>query len=144
MDVFSRGPHDVVLRRPPEALTPPSTSATSGTTSVIHHEIVPMNPPSKFATAAQLSPRRHTTQATTTDDLTTEQLTHFGIDPTSDHGKALAALVTQLFTTNIAAHDLWTVSSRTLSTLNRSDRVAWFNAKRFVCFQIAKVLDTLQ
>ncbi len=28
--------------------------------------------------------------------------------------------------------------------LDRSDRVAYFNAKRFVCFQLAKILDTLQ
>jgi hypothetical protein len=28
--------------------------------------------------------------------------------------------------------------------LDRGDRIAWFNAKRFVSFQLAKILDTLQ
>ena len=32
----------------------------------------------------------------------------------------------------------------TLHGLDRKDRVAYFNAKRFACFQLAKVLDTLQ
>ncbi len=94
--------------------------------------------------AAQLSPRRHSTTATNIDELVTEQLQHFGIAPGSEHGKSLGALVKQLFNTNVAAHDLWAVSTRTLATLDRSDRIAWFNAKRFVCFQLAKVLDSLQ
>lgn len=97
-----------------------------------------------LARAAQLSPRRHSTTATNTAELTAEQLVHFGIDPQSEQGKALSTLVMQMFSTNIAATDLWNVSTRTLSSLDRSDRIAWFNAKRFVCFQLAKVLDTLQ
>ena len=32
----------------------------------------------------------------------------------------------------------------TIDGLDRKDRVAYFNAKKFLCFQIAKVLDTLQ
>src|SRR5439155_968783 len=28
--------------------------------------------------------------------------------------------------------------------LDRRDRIAWFNAKKFLCFQLAKLLDTLQ
>ena len=32
----------------------------------------------------------------------------------------------------------------TLARLDRSDRIAYFNAKRFVCFQLAKILDNLQ
>ena len=31
-----------------------------------------------------------------------------------------------------------------LEDMDRQDRIAWFNAKRFVCFQLAKILDTLQ
>lgn len=103
-----------------------------------------MKTPSAFAHAAQLSPRRHTTQASTTKELVAEQLAHFGIEPGSDHARALSALVEQLFSANVAAHDLWTASARALAGLSRSDRIAWFNAKRFVCFQLAKILDTLQ
>ena len=103
-----------------------------------------MNTDSTFAHAAKLSPRRHSTAATTTSDLVTEQLRHFGVSPDSAHGQALAMLVSQLFATHGAAHELWNVSARVLADLDRSDRMAWFNAKRFVCFQLAKVLDTLQ
>ena len=43
-----------------------------------------------------------------------------------------------------AAHELWELTTQTLGRLDRADRIAWFNAKRFACFQLAKVLDTLQ
>jgi O-acetylhomoserine (thiol)-lyase len=94
--------------------------------------------------ALQISPRRHSSEANTHVELVHEQLVHFGIAPESEHGRSLAALVLQLGSANEAAHEVWRLTSSTLSTLNRSDRIAWFNAKRFVCFQIAKVLDTLQ
>lgn len=103
-----------------------------------------MNTPPAFLHASQLSPRRHSTAASNIEELTAEQLSHFGIDPRSGHGEALASLVRQLFAANVSLHELWTVSARTLAELDRSDRIAWFNAKRFVSFQLAKMLDTLQ
>jgi hypothetical protein len=36
------------------------------------------------------------------------------------------------------------VTAETIDSLDRSDRVAYFNAKKFLAFQIAKLLDTLQ
>src|SRR5512134_3224931 len=94
--------------------------------------------------ARELSPRRNTTTATDIPTLVDEQLRHFSLDPASDFGKRLAALATGLYVTNLAAHDLWAVTVRELAGLDQRDRVARFNAKRFLCFQLAKVLDTLQ
>ena len=97
-----------------------------------------------FSSAVQLSPRRHSTAARTVDELVREQLEHFGIAAQSPHGQALARLSRALFEANGAAQDAWRLTSETLYQLDRRDRIAWFNAKRFACFQLAKVLDTLQ
>ena len=97
-----------------------------------------------FTHAVQLSPRRHSTEARTVSGLIREQLEHFGIDPDSHHGAALAKLTQALGEANAAAHDIWQLTSTTLAGLDRADRIAWFNSKRFACFQLAKVLDTLQ
>ncbi len=92
----------------------------------------------------QLSPLRNTTQSDSAEALTGEQLAHFGIDENSDYGKALGKLTEKLYAVNQDAHDLWQVTMDGLSELDRSDRIAWFNAKRFMSFQLAKILDTLQ
>jgi len=98
----------------------------------------------EFRHALQLSPLRNSSQATTPAELVAEQLRHFGIDPESPAGQALARLVTQLGAANCAAHEMWELTTQILSKLDRADRIAWYNAKRFACFQLAKVLDTLQ
>src|SRR5262249_711342 len=36
------------------------------------------------------------------------------------------------------------LTGETIESLDRSDRIAYFNAKKFLSFQIAKLLDTLQ
>jgi cystathionine beta-lyase/cystathionine gamma-synthase len=94
--------------------------------------------------ARELSPRRNTTSAPDIAALVDEQLRHFSIDPGTEFGGRLAALANGLYVTNLAAHDLWSVTLRELATLDQRDRVARFNAKRFLCFQLAKILDTLQ
>ena len=94
--------------------------------------------------ARELSPRRNTTSAPDIAALVDEQLRHFSIDPGTEFGRRLAALANGLYVTNLAAHDLWSVTLRELATLDQRDRVARFNAKRFLCFQLAKILDTLQ
>ncbi len=99
------------------------------------------NPP---PAAVQLSPRRHSTTAHTVDELVHEQLQHFGLSPETRHGRALAHLARALMEANGAAHEAWRLTTETLASLDRRDRIAWFNAKRFACFQLAKVLDTLQ
>ncbi len=97
-----------------------------------------------LAARRELSPLRHTTAASTARDLAREQLQHFSIDPESGNGRSLLALVEQLYGANEAAHELWQRSMAALEDMDRQDRIAWFNAKRFVCFQLAKILDTLQ
>lgn len=92
----------------------------------------------------QLSPIRHTTTAEDAKGLASEQARHFGVDPDSDYGQALVGLATHLYHANESVHSLWKITTDTLANLDRSDRVAYFNCKRFLCFQLAKLLDTLQ
>lgn len=94
--------------------------------------------------AKQLSPKRKSTQAQTIAELVKEQLHHFSIDPNHPMGEKLALLVENLYRANIDLHQLWSLTVSSISALDRSDRVAFFNAKRFLCFQLAKLLDTLQ
>jgi O-acetylhomoserine/O-acetylserine sulfhydrylase-like pyridoxal-dependent enzyme len=97
-----------------------------------------------FALARELSPRRNTTVAAGIDELVDEQLRHFAIEPGSEFGRRLGDLARHLYQGNAAAHQLWDVAVRELAVLDARDRVARFNAKRFLCFQLAKILDTLQ
>ncbi|MFA0086488.1 PLP-dependent aspartate aminotransferase family protein [Vibrio sp. 10N.261.51.F12] len=94
--------------------------------------------------ATQLSPLRKTTKHEKAQALAVEQAQHFGIDPNSEYGTALVELATTLYTANNKTHDLWALTVDGLSELDKSDRIAWFNAKRFLSFQIAKILDNLQ
>ena len=91
-----------------------------------------------------LSPRRKTTQATTLHGLAVEQLAHFHIDPRSPTGQPLLALAEKLYGAHGDVMDLWEATTRELGRLPRQDRLALFNAKKFLSFQLAKLLDTLQ
>jgi O-acetylhomoserine (thiol)-lyase len=97
-----------------------------------------------LAIARQLSPRRSTSSASNLDELAAEQLAHFGIDGSSDIGRTLSRLARSLYQAHIDLHGLWKWTLAELDQLDRSDRIAYFNAKRFLCFQLAKLLDTLQ
>ncbi len=92
----------------------------------------------------QLSPLRNTTTADDAAALAAEQLAHFGIDPQGAYGQALLRLSHNLYQAQSATVDLWRITLETLGKLDRKDRIAYFNAKRFVSFQLAKTLDTLQ
>jgi len=92
----------------------------------------------------QISPLRNSTTAKTAKQLTEEQLRHFGIDPASEYGVTLSRLTRSLYTLNAVTDDLARLTMETLQELDRSDRIAYFNAKRFASFQLAKILDTLQ
>ena len=91
-----------------------------------------------------LSPRRKTTQAATPHELALEQLEHFHIDPQSPAGRPLLALAEKLYCAHGDVMDLWAATTRELGRLPRQDRLALFNAKKFLSFQLAKLLDTLQ
>lgn len=91
-----------------------------------------------------LSPRRKSTAARSTDDLVAEQLAHFGIDPGTNFGQILSRLARRMYESYDDLDRLWVETAETLEGLDRSQRIAYFNAKKFLAFQLAKVLDTLQ
>lgn len=95
-------------------------------------------------TNKQLSPLRNSTQHSDAMTLANEQAIHFGIDPETEYGRSLVDLATTLYTANTKTHDLWAITMEGLEGLDKSDRIAWFNAKRFLSFQLAKILDNLQ
>src|SRR5438094_4547090 len=102
------------------------------------------SPEAILGIARELSPRRSTSTAMDVDGLVAEQLAHFSIDDKSDLGRTLARLAGHLYRANVDLHELWELTVRELRKLDRRDRIAWFNAKKFLCFQLAKLLDTLQ
>lgn len=91
-----------------------------------------------------LSPVRKTTKATNAQDLVSEQLEHFGIDPESPFGRELGELAERLYGCQGSVDALWDLAQQELQQLNHHDRIALFNAKKFISFQIAKILDTFQ
>lgn len=97
-----------------------------------------------LAKMRRLSPRRKTSTATDLDGLVAEQLAHFGIDPATPFGQSLACLATRLYQAELDLEQLWRITLDSIESLDRSDRIAWFNAKKFLSFQLAKLLDTLQ
>lgn len=92
----------------------------------------------------RLSPRRKTTEATNVEQLVAEQLAHFGIDADTPFGKTLAGIAHHLYESQGELETLWRLTLETIDTLDRADRIAYFNAKKFLSFQLAKLLDTLQ
>ena len=96
-----------------------------------------MNMSEQVETAKILSPKRNTSVATTVNQLAEEQLAHFGIDPQTEYGKCLFEAAAHLYQAQIDISNLWQVTSKTLATLDRKDKIAYFNAKKFLSFQIA-------
>jgi O-acetylhomoserine/O-acetylserine sulfhydrylase-like pyridoxal-dependent enzyme len=105
---------------------------------------VPPPTPGEIEAAKLLSPLRSSTRERTLEGLSAEQLGHFGIDPGTDFGRALMQTAQDLYRAQADVHRLWQITLETIGNLDRKDRVAYFNAKKFLCFQMAKVLDTLQ
>ncbi len=98
----------------------------------------------RFESAKILSPKRKTSKAANISDLANEQLTHFNISAKSDHGKSLLALMKNIYECQSDLSALWNTTLNCLEGLDKSDRISFFNAKRFICFQLAKLLDGLQ
>src|SRR5437016_4547762 len=101
-------------------------------------------PDQSLRLARELSPRRSTSTATDVDSLVAEQLAHFSIDPTTEIGATMGRLASHVYRANVELHQLWDLTTRQLASLDHRDRIAYFNAKKFLCFQLAKLLDTLQ
>ena len=92
-----------------------------------------------FTHARELSPRRSTSTATDVTGLVAEQLAHFSIDPKTEMGGALGRLAEHIYRANIELHHLWKLTTSQLSSLDRRDRIAYFNAKKFLCFRNTKL-----
>lgn len=103
-----------------------------------------MTIPQGFEAAKILSPKRNTTEATNVNELALEQLSHYGIDENSDYGKALKDTVTNLYNAQSDMSRMWQITNETIENLDKKDKIAYFNAKRFLSFQLAKILDGLQ
>jgi len=97
-----------------------------------------------MAAMKTLSPLRNSSVARDVAELVTEQLDHFGIAATTDFGATVARIATRLYENQNDLEHLWKVTLEAAATLDRSDRIAYFNAKKFLTFQLAKSLDTLQ
>lgn len=91
-----------------------------------------------------LSPKRNSTQLSSAKDLAAEQLEHFGIDQGSEFGATLIKIVERMYETHEDLTKLWEITLKSMHELNYGDRVKRFNAKKFLSFQLAKLLDTLQ
>ena len=91
-----------------------------------------------------MSPRRKSSRAADVDALVGEQLAHYHIDPAGEYGRLMSRIVGRLYECAGDLDRLWKLTIQTIDSLDRSDRVAYFNAKKFLAFQIAKLLDTLQ
>jgi len=102
-----------------------------------------MNPNSQTQ-FRKLSPLREASGAETVEDLVEEQLRHFGIDPHSAFGQELETLAGRLYRCQHSVDALWDLAQQELGALQHEDRVALFNAKKFVSFQVAKILDSFQ
>ena len=91
-----------------------------------------------------LSPLRTSTTGENATDLTTEQLQHFGIDPASEYGVSLSEIVRRMYEAQSDIESLWKTTMSEVANLPQSDKINRFNSMKFLSFQLAKMLDTVQ
>lgn len=92
----------------------------------------------------RLSPRRNSSAATNAAELAAEQLDHFNIDADSDYGQVLLNVVQRMYECQSDVNRLWEVTLQSIDRLDDGEKIQVFNAKKFLSFQLAKILDTLQ
>jgi O-acetylhomoserine (thiol)-lyase len=97
-----------------------------------------------FDAAVKLSPRRNSTNATSVKELAAEQLAHFNIEVDGDLGRALLSAVERVYECQGNVELMWRETQTSMASLETTEKAALFNAKKFLSFQLAKVLDTLQ
>ena len=97
-----------------------------------------------FNSAKKLSPKRNSTAAKDIAALASEQLQHFNIDANSDLGESLLKAVERVYQCQGDIESMWRETQASMQALNLDEKTALFNAKKFLSFQLAKVLDTLQ
>ena len=71
----------------------------------------------------KLSPRRNTTEATDAAALGDEQLRHFGIDPASEFGAALAKITQNLYAAQADTEALWNLTLASMVQLDRTEKI---------------------
>lgn len=98
----------------------------------------------RMTSMKKLSPRRNTSEATDLTSLVAEQLRHFDIDPQSEFGRSLAEAARHIYESKADVDRLWEITQQNIQNLTPPERISRFNAKKFLSFQLAKVLDTLQ
>lgn len=91
-----------------------------------------------------LSPRRNSTQAKTIDELVDEQLDHFGIQKDDEYGQKLKQVVARMYASVNDIDSLWQLTLESIQDLDQTDKIRRFNSQKFLSFQLAKLLDTLQ
>ena len=91
-----------------------------------------------------LSPKRNTSCSNTAAELTAEQLKHFHIEPDTEYGQTLSRVVERMYESQGDISHLWKLTLESMNSLDQNDRIQRFNAKKFLSFQLAKILDTLQ
>jgi len=96
-----------------------------------------------FRACARAEPRRNSTRSRPSLNSSTSNSGHFSIDPQSEFGRRMADFARTCTPQCSGAPALGGDAARTRGSRS-ADRVARFNAKRFLCFQLAKILDTLQ
>ena len=92
----------------------------------------------------KLSPRRNSSTAETLDELVHEQLNHFGIDPDSPYGSTMCDIVRRMYENQSDIERLWEITMSSMNDLSQADKISRFNSKKFLSFQLAKLLDTVQ
>lgn len=92
----------------------------------------------------KLSPRRNSSVATTLHELVDEQLMHFGIDPSDEYGQTLKRVVGRMYESQTDIEQLWCLTLDSINSLDQTDKIRRFNSQKFLSFQLAKILDTLQ
>jgi len=97
-----------------------------------------------FDSAKKLSPRRNSTNAVNVKELAAEQLSHFNIEVDGDLGRALLSAVERVYECQGNIELMWHEAQASMASLETTEKAALFNAKKFLSFQLAKVLDTLQ
>ena len=97
-----------------------------------------------FESAKKLSPRRKSTLASNISELAAEQLVHFNIEVDTPLGQALLNSVERVYECQGNIDLMWQETQASLHALGGEEKAALFNAKKFLSFQLAKVLDTLQ
>lgn len=91
-----------------------------------------------------LSPRRNSTTAQTLGELVDEQLEHFGIDANTEYGQTLNQIVARMYESQADIEKLWQLTLESMNSLDPADKICRFNSQKFLSFQLAKLLDTVQ